>query len=142
MSISTGIDVVDVDRIGRLLSAGPAPASALFTPRELAYSAGRRRRTEHLAARFAAKEAVLKAIGTGLGPRMRWTEIEIVNDVFGRPHVSLAGTVAAAARRKGLDEIAISMAHSHGVAVAHAVATTSTVPSPHEHDGGGRCDST
>jgi holo-[acyl-carrier protein] synthase len=142
MNISTGIDVVDVGRVERLLAAGPGLATTLFTARELAYSGGRRRRTEHLAARFAAKEAVLKAIGTGLGPRMSWTDIEIVNDVFGCPHVTLAGEVAAAARRNGLGQIAVSMSHSGGVAVAQAVAFAPTVPAPLSSDGGDPCAST
>jgi holo-[acyl-carrier protein] synthase len=127
MDMSVGVDLVDVARLERLLAGIPGNAMGVFTARELTYCGGKKRRSEHLAARFAAKEAVLKAIGTGLGPRMRWTDVEVVNDVFGRPHVKLSGEVATAARRKGLGEITISMSHSGGMAIAQAVALS---PSP------------
>jgi len=94
----------------------------LFTERELAYCAGKRRRHEHLAARFAAKEAVLKALGTGLVRRMRWTDVEVVNDGSGRPRVRLSGEVAALAERRRLAGLEISLAHSAGLAVAEALA--------------------
>ena len=122
MDMGIGVDVVDVGHVERIFAANPAGAAQVFTAREQAYCAGRKRHSEHLAARFAAKEAVLKAIGTGLGPRMRWTDVEIVNDVFGRPRVVLGGQIAAAAARKGLGDIAISMTHSVGMAQAIAIA--------------------
>src|SRR5262249_32153888 len=82
---------------------------------------GRRRPFEHLAARFAAKEAVLKAFGTGLTRRLRWTEIEILNERSGRPRVVLDGSVAEFARRHGLLDLDVSLTHSEGLAVAQGV---------------------
>lgn len=117
-----GVDIVDVARIARLISEQPAIVDTLFTPREQAYCQGKRRRHEHLAARFAAKEAVLKAFGTGLGQRMRWTDVEIVNEVLGRPRVCLHGEVAAWARRRGLTDLDVSLAHTADLAIAQAVA--------------------
>jgi len=114
--------MVGVDRVSRLLEENAAVMDTLFTPREQSYcSSRRRRRLEHLAARFAAKEAVLKAFGTGLGQRMRWTDVEIVNEINGRPTVRLHGEVAAFAERRRLADVDVSLAHSGGVAMAHAV---------------------
>jgi holo-[acyl-carrier protein] synthase len=94
----------------------------LFTARELRYCDGKRRRYEHLAARFAAKEAVLKAFGTGISQRMRWTDVEVVNERSGRPRVRLDGAVASFAERHGLRQLDVSLSHTEDLAVAHAVA--------------------
>lgn len=103
-------------------------AEALFTPGELEYCRGKRRRYEHMAARFAAKEAVLKAFGTGLSQRMRWTDVEVVNERTGRPGVRLAGAVAAFAERNGLRDLDISLTHTGDLALAHAVAVWEEPP--------------
>lgn len=105
----------------RLLDGDPALAGTLFTEREQAYCAGKRRGADHLAARFCAKEAVLKAFGTGLGLRMQWTDVEIVNERGGRPGARLHGEVAAYAGRRGLLDLDVSLSHSGGLALAHAV---------------------
>jgi holo-[acyl-carrier protein] synthase len=112
--------------VERLVTENPDIVHTLFTGRELAYCRGKRRGYEHMAARFAGKEAVLKAFGTGMAQRMRWTDVEIVNEVSGRPTVQLHGEVAAWARRQGMDDPAacldISLSHASGLAIAHAVA--------------------
>ncbi len=77
---------------------------------------------EHLAARFAAKEAVLKALGTGLGRRMAWTEVEVVNDPAGRPLIRLHGGVAEWAADRGLTEVDVSLSHTEQLAIAQAIA--------------------
>jgi holo-[acyl-carrier protein] synthase len=120
--IRVGVDIVGVDRVARLVADNAEILDTLFTAREQSYCAGKRRRLDHLAARFAAKEAVLKAFGTGLGQRMRWTDVEIVNQVNGRPEVSLHGEVKAFAARRGLTDLDVSMSHTGGLAIAHAVA--------------------
>jgi holo-[acyl-carrier protein] synthase len=117
-----GVDIVRVDRVARLLTEHPGSLDTLFTPREQTYCLGKRRCHEHLAARFAAKEAVLKAFGTGLGQGMRWTDVEVVNDVLGRPRVYLAGEVAVLAQRRGLLDVDVSLSHTPELAIAHAVA--------------------
>jgi holo-[acyl-carrier protein] synthase len=118
--VLVGTDIVGVERLERLLAEQPEIAQRVFTERELAYCAGRRRRGEHLAARFAAKEAVLKALGTGLGTRMRWTDIEVVNQRSGRPLARLSGEVGVVARQRGVRHVDISLSHIPGLALASA----------------------
>ena len=122
LRVRVGVDIVGVERVARLVIENPGSLDVLFTRRELAYCLGKRRRYEHLAARFAAKEAVLKAFGTGLGQRMRWTDVEIVNGVTGRPRVCLYGEVAVWAQQRGLADLDISLSHTADLAIAQAVA--------------------
>jgi holo-[acyl-carrier protein] synthase len=119
--VRVGTDIVAVERLSRLLDEQPELSERVFTARELSYCAGRRRATEHLAARLAAKEAVLKALGTGLGTGMRWSDVEVVNHLRGRPQVRLRGRVAVTARRRGLRDIDVSLSHVAGLALATAV---------------------
>jgi holo-[acyl-carrier protein] synthase len=125
--IRVGVDIVGVERMARLRAESESVLDEVFSPREQAYCLARPgTRDRHLAARFAAKEAVLKAFGTGLGARMRWTDVEIVKERSGRPLVELHGEVAALAERRGLTDLDVSVAHSEGLAVAHAVAVWTT----------------
>ena len=119
--IRVGIDAVAVERVTRLLGEHDRAAETLFTAGELRHCRGRRRSGDHLAARFAAKEAVLKAFGTGLGPRMRWTDVEVVTEPGGHPAVALHGEAAALGRRRGLDHVDLSLTHTGGLALAAAV---------------------
>jgi holo-[acyl-carrier protein] synthase len=116
------VDIVPVARVERLATENPGILETVFTDRERAYCLGKRRQYEHLAARFAGKEAVLKAFGTGMGQRMRWTDVEIVNTVLGRPRVHLSGEVAAYAERHGLTDLDISLSHTAELAIAQVVA--------------------
>ncbi len=120
--LRTGVDVVGVDRLRRLVEGDEERQRTLFTARELDYCEGKRRKYEHLAARFAAKEAVLKAFGTGVSQRMRWTDVEVLNDRMGRPTVRLEGAVASFAERHGLRDLDVSLSHVEDLAVAHAIA--------------------
>ena len=120
--LRTGVDVVGVDRLRRLVEGDEERQRTLFTARELEYCRGKRRKYEHLAARFAAKEAVLKAFGTGISQRMRWTDVEVVNDKMGRPEIRLDGAVASFAERHGLRDLDVSLSHVEDLAVAHAIA--------------------
>ena len=122
MRVRVGIDAVEVERLEQVVGDDTRRQERLFTPRELAYCRGRRRSGEHLAARFAAKEAVLKAFGTGISKRMRWTEVEVVNERSGRPRIVLDGAVAAFAERNGLRELEVSLSHTRQLAFAHAIA--------------------
>ncbi len=123
LKLRVGVDLVGVERLRRLVADDAGRQETLFTPRELAYCRGKRRCYEHMAARFAAKEAVLKAFGTGISQRMRWTDVEILNDAVGRPRIRLAGTVASFAERHGLRELDVSLSHAEGLALAHATTT-------------------
>jgi holo-[acyl-carrier protein] synthase len=108
--------------MARLVDENEGIVETIFTASERDYCRGKRRSAEHMAARFAAKEAVLKAFGTGIGQRMRWTDVEIVRGSKGRPLVRLHGEVASWAARRGLADLDVSLAHSAGVAIAHALA--------------------
>jgi putative monooxygenase len=120
--VSAGVDLVDVWRVSRL-AAQPSGLSGVLTERELSYCCSRRRPAEHMAARFAAKEAVLKAFGTGLAKGMGWTDVEIVRDASGRPAVELHGRAARLAAERGLRVVDVSLSHTAHLAIAHAVAT-------------------
>lgn len=120
-TLRIGIDAVGVERLRRLMDGHEDRARTLFTQGELDYCHGKRRRYEHLAARFAAKEAVLKAFGTGIRQRMRWTDVEVVRELSGRPQIRLDGEVAAFARRRGLQQVDVSLTHTEDLALAHAV---------------------
>jgi holo-[acyl-carrier protein] synthase len=119
--IRVGTDLVAVERVERLLADQPPLAARVFTPRERAYCAARpRREGEHLAARFAAKEAAFKALGTGAAGGA-WTEVEVVNEAGGRPVLRLHGRAAATARRRRMRRADVSLSHAAGLAIAHVV---------------------
>jgi holo-[acyl-carrier protein] synthase len=113
VATAVGIDLIEIERVERALERRPRLADRLFTAGELAYARGRARPGRHLAARFAAKEAVIKALGRGVPPR----EIEVVGGE--PPHVELHGSAAEIA---GDTEIAISLTHSRESAAAVAIA--------------------
>ena len=95
----------------------------VFTDAENAYcSQGKRQSTEHYTGRWAAKEAILKALGTGWSSGITWRDIEILNEPGGKPFVRLTGAAAEIARNKGISEIQISISHCTSHAVAFAVA--------------------
>ena len=119
--LRVGVDLVDVGRLRRLLEEHADSHERLFTATELEYCRGKRRRHEHLAARFAAKEAVLKAFGTGVSQRMRFTEVEVLNERSGRPHIRLLGSVASFAERHGLSQLEVSLSHTEEAALAQVV---------------------
>jgi holo-[acyl-carrier protein] synthase len=131
-AISVGVDIVDVPRIERLIERDGA-AERLLTAAELVYCRARPAVAEHVAARFAAKEAVLKALGTGFADGLRWTDIEVANDRNGRPRVRLHRAAAALAARRGLVAMEISLSHTAALAIAHA---TALWPAHHRHDTG------
>jgi holo-[acyl-carrier protein] synthase len=132
LTVQVGVDIVGVERVTKLITAHPGAVDELFTPAEQAYCLRKRRKYEHLAGRFAGKEAVLKAVGTGMRRRMRWTEVEILNGVAGRPRVELHGEVAEQARRRGIRDLDLSISHSDGLALAHAVAIRDRKSEPGE----------
>ena len=122
LRVRAGVDLVAVGRMERLLAASPDAGRSLLTAGELAASAGRRRPAEHVAARFAAKEAVLKALGTGLGPGLRGAAVAGVGGRGGGAAGGRPGEVAAVAQRRGLASLDVSLTHTAGLALAHVVA--------------------
>jgi holo-[acyl-carrier protein] synthase len=119
MTLSVGVDLIETHRIARALERwGDRFLQYVYTPEELAYC---RRHVPELAARFAAKEAVSKALGTGLRG-VRWQEMEVLSDARGKPLVQLHGRAKKRAEELGLDQFAISLSHSRRYAIAFVVA--------------------
>ncbi len=113
-----GIDLIEIERFERVLARRPALADRLFTDDEIAYATSRRRPGRHLAARFAAKEAAIKALGEPLQPR----EIEVVRGDDGPPELRLHGGAAESAERADV-ELSVSLTHSRETAAAVVIAT-------------------
>ncbi len=124
-TLRSGVDIIEVERIDRaILRHGQRFFDRFFTAQELIDCGGR---TPALAARFAAKEAVAKALGTGIGD-VGWKDIEVVNGERREPILQLHGTAERIAREHGLELWSISLSHTHEHAVAVAVALPSKRP--------------
>lgn len=119
MALAAGTDLVQIERIAAAVDRhGERFLQRVFTPGELVDCAGR---PDSLAARWAAKEAAAKALGTGIGA-VAFQEIEVVRDGAGRPTLRLTGAAAALAAVRGLTDWAVSLAHDGGFALAFVVA--------------------
>lgn len=113
MILGVGVDLVDIARFDEALRRTPGLAARLFTPYE------RELPLPSLAARFAAKEAVAKALGAPAG--LRWVDVEIRSEPSGRPRVRVRGTVAEAAQQAGVRRWHVSLSHDGGMAIAMVV---------------------
>ena len=119
MILKTGIDLIEIGRIRKALDRhGERFLERIFTPAEIAESRGR---AETLAACFAAKEAVVKALGTGIGP-VSWTDVECLHHLSGEPYILLHGQAQRVAESLGLEHWAVSQSHSQEMATAVVVA--------------------
>jgi holo-[acyl-carrier protein] synthase len=117
--IGLGIDIVSVERFSRLMERrGTRLIERLFTPAERRYCSGRHLNAEAYSARFAAKEAFLKALGSGLRGGLGWKEIEVSNDDLGRPLLNVTGRAREFADSKGARTFNLSLSHAAGCAVA------------------------
>jgi holo-[acyl-carrier protein] synthase len=120
--LASGVDLIEIDRIEIAVARyGERFLARVFTPMEIAYCRGR---SHQLAARFAAKEAVSKVLGTGIQHRdgVAWQEIQIVSDDHGKPAVQLTGKAARRAEQIGLSTFALSLSHTREHAIALVVA--------------------
>jgi holo-[acyl-carrier protein] synthase len=118
-----GVDIVEIDRMRDALARRPRMKERLFSEDEREYCEKRNKPEIHYALRFAAKEAVLKALGTGFSG-MRFRDVEVVRDERGRPTPKLSGRAAAVAEAAGVVEMHLSLSFTHATAVASAVAIT------------------
>ena len=117
--LTTGVDIIEIPRIQQVLDRyGQRFLDRIFTPGEIAYCRGR---APHLAGRFAAKEATMKALGTGIRG-VSWKDIEVTREESGAPSVKLHGRAEERAKRMRVGEISLSMSHSREYAVAFVVA--------------------
>lgn len=116
-----GTDLVDVDRFRTVLARRPRLADRVFTPGERRDAGRRRDPAPPLAARFAAKEAAMKALGVGLGT-VALRDLEVVREASGRPRLRLHGTAARRARAAGIDGWLVTLSHTDTAAVATVVA--------------------
>jgi len=123
MKIAHGIDLVDFPRIEQMVERhGERFIDRVFTRAEQEYADAKRNGMEKLAGRFAAKEAIMKLLGTGWRGKIAWTDIEIVNTATGQPEVRLSGEVKKIADNLGITQISVSITHTANFAIASAVA--------------------
>ncbi len=122
-NLVNGIDLVDFGRIKKMVKTHKSRfLNRVFTESEQEYAGKNKNYFEKLAGRFAAKEAVLKLLGTGWRGKIKWTEIEVVNNPLGQPVVRLTGEVKKIANKMGIQQISISITHTANFAIASAVA--------------------
>jgi holo-[acyl-carrier protein] synthase len=123
--VSHGIDLVDFPRIESMIERhGGRFLNRVFTQREQSDAEATYNRIEKLAGRFAAKEAVMKLLGTGWRGKIAWTDIEVVNNAMGQPVVEISGEVRRIAEASGIGRITLSITHTANFAIASAVALT------------------
>ena len=121
--VAHGIDLVDCPRIEQMIQRhGERFIKRVFTAAEQDYARKNKNEVEKLAGRFAAKEAVLKLVGTGWVGKIAWTDIEIINNAAGQPEVTLGGEVEKIAAELGIKHISVSITHTANFAIASAVA--------------------
>jgi holo-[acyl-carrier protein] synthase len=121
--LGIGTDIVECPRIGRMIEQhGELFLRRVYTEREIRYCQARKHAIEHFAGRWAAKEAILKAIGTGWARGICWTDLEVRNGSGGKPEVLVRGAAKDAAIERGIGDILVSISHCRTYATAHAIA--------------------
>ena len=122
MIVGLGVDITEVDRIEAAMARhGRAFLQRIFAPAEIAYCERHRNPYERYAARFAVKEAAMKALGTGWSDGVRWVDIEVTRHPSGRPTLTLHGATEEHARRLGVRNISLSITHTDGTAFAEVI---------------------
>ena len=123
--ISHGIDLVECQRVEKLLGHYEQKAlNRLFTKKEQDYCQKYRNAVERFSGRFAVKEAVMKALGTGWSQNVHWTDIETVNQESGQPEIRLYGGAALLASQMGIAKFFVSITHANGMAMASVIAVS------------------
>jgi len=116
-----GVDMVEIARVRKLIEQDPGFAERIFTAREIAYCEGKFSKAQHYAARFTAKEAFFKALGTGFRDGMGWQDVEVENDALGKPQLRLAAMALAQFKKRKLKRAMLSLSHTRDMAVALVV---------------------
>ena len=121
--LGIGTDIIECLRIAKMIERhGELFLTRVYTPQEIEYCTARKAATQHYAGRFAAKEAVLKALGTGWTRGIQWRDIEVRNEPGGRPTVAMRGGARDVVERLGITEMLISISHCRSHATAYALA--------------------
>jgi holo-[acyl-carrier protein] synthase len=120
-----GVDIIEIERVEKAIERRKKFIERIFTEKEAKYCSRRPKPAAHFALRFAAKEAVAKALGTGIG-LISWRDIEVVNEKKGKPKVILKGRAKEIAAKEGVEEIFISLSYTRGNAIASAIALGSS----------------
>jgi holo-[acyl-carrier protein] synthase len=122
MVYGIGVDIIKIERFKMALARwGDRLCNRVFTPQELLICQNKARPERHLALRFAAKEAFLKAMGKGMFQGIAWHDIEIINDPSGRPHMKVWGKAERLCKEKGVKEILVSISHETEYGVAQVL---------------------
>lgn len=122
MIVGLGLDMAEIDRIETAIRRHGAPfLERLFTPAEVSYCEQHKNRFERYAGRFAAKEAAMKALGTGWTRGVRWRDIEVAREASGKPTLHLAGAARKIADGLGVKNISLTITHSGNLALAQVI---------------------
>ena len=124
MIVGVGIDIIEVERLGRDLTEKDGLAEEIFTRKEIAYCRTKRYPAQHFAARFCVKEALFKALGSGKRGNMSWRDIETINDAKGSPALRLRGAAKERAKRLKAGKIRVSLSHTRQFAAACVILET------------------
>ena len=121
MISGTGIDIIEVGRIEKVMEKDIGFREKIFTPGEIEYCEGMKNKYQHYAARFSAKEAFLKAIGTGWRFGIHFADIEVYHDEYGKPLIRLHGKAEELAKQEGITAIHVTLSHVKEMAAAAVV---------------------
>ena len=121
MIFGTGIDIIEVSRIKNVMERDIGFREKIFTPGEIEYCETKKNKYQHYAARFSAKEAFLKAIGTGWRFGLRFADIDVYHDSFGKPLIRLTGKAEELALRDGISKVHLSLSHLKEITTAVVV---------------------
>jgi holo-[acyl-carrier protein] synthase len=121
MLLGIGTDIIEVQRVETKINKEIGFRELVFSENEIAYCEAKTHKFEHYAARFAAKEALMKALGTGWAQGLTWNEIEILNEENGKPVVSLLGETAKTIQKTGFSSIHVSLSHLKNMAPATVI---------------------
>ena len=121
--LGIGTDIIECLRIAQMIERhGEIFLTRIYTSHEIEYCTARKASTQHYAGRFAAKEAVLKALGTGWTRGIHWRDIEVRNEMGGKPRIALGGGARDLCEKLGISEMLISISHCRNYATAYAMA--------------------
>jgi len=127
--LGIGTDITECLRIAQMIERhGELFINRIYTPRETQFCQSRKHATQHFAGRWSAKEALLKALGTGWRPGISWRDIEVISEGHAPPRVQLHGEASNVARRLGIERMMISISHCRSHVTAYALAVGEEAP--------------